>query len=46
MKNLVLFAEKLAEKNGIEEMIEIVCHLTGDKIEKIINGENDAKTLC
>lgn len=38
MKNLCEFAESILERNSVETMIEVICNLSDDDIEKIVNG--------
>lgn len=38
MKNLVEFAENLLQRNSIDTMIEIICKLSDDDIDLIINS--------
>jgi hypothetical protein len=38
MKNLFEFAEALLENFGVEEMIAVICNLSDEKINKIMEG--------
>lgn len=36
MKNLVEFAESILARNSVETMVEIICSLTDEDIQRII----------
>ena len=38
MKNLCEFAEDILQRNSVDTLIEIVCALSDDDIQTIING--------
>lgn len=38
MKNLILFADEILKNNSVETMVQVICSLTDEEIEKIIAG--------